>query len=125
MPNTKCPACAGEVPGTVLRSGTFPCPICKQPLRVKDRNPLLIIPLMACGFWLTFIAGEQLGLKDNGLFMVTLFIGPAGGIVVAALLGLLWGWLFPVPLERDPGPAFDDGGILHIESPPRPRKGPE
>jgi len=125
MPNTKCPVCAGEVPGTALRSGTFPCPNCKEPLRLRDWSPLLIIPLQACGFGLTFVVAERLGLEGNGLFMVTLFLGSVGGLVVAGVLGLLWGWLLPMPLERDPGRAFDDGGILHIESPPRLRKGPE
>ncbi len=121
MPNTKCPVCAGEVPGTLLRTKTFPCPICKEPLQVRDWGPLVIILSAAGGYWLTSVVAERLGLTGNGLFMTTLFLGPFVGIVV---VGLLRGWLFPVPLERAPGPGFDDGGVLHIDSPPRPRKGP-
>jgi hypothetical protein len=125
MPNTKCPVCAGEVPGTALRSGTFPCPICNEPLRVRDWSPLLIIPSAGCGYWLTFVIGERLGLKGDWLLSATFFLGSVGGLVVAGVLGLVWGWLFPVPLEAAPVPPSEDGGILHIESPPTRRKGPE
>ena len=121
----KCPVCQGEVARTLLRSNTFPCPTCKQPLRVKEWSPLLIIPLAACGYSLTFIIAERMGLKGNGLFLVTLFVGSPASIAVAAVLGGLLGWVLRVPpsLERDPGPGFNDGGILHIEPPPGPRKG--
>lgn len=125
MPITKCPACGGEVSGRLLRSGTFPCPNCNEPLRVREFNILLTIPVAACGYSLTFLIAQQMGLTGNGLFMVTLFLGCPASFLVSGVLGLLYGWLFPMPLERDPGPGFDDGGILHIESPPTLRKPPQ
>lgn len=124
MRETKCPVCGGGVPGAVLRSKTFPCPICKEPLRVRDWSPLLTVALAACGYGLTFVIAERLGLKGNGLLMATLFLGTAGGLVAAGVLGLLWGCLFPVPLETAPGPGSHDGGILHIDSAPGPRNRP-
>ncbi len=124
MRGMKCPVCGGEVPRTVLRSKTFPCPICKEPLLVRDWSPLLTVAVTACGYWLTFVIAERLGPKGNGLFVATLFLGTAGGLVAASVLGLLWGWLFPVPLERAPGPGSHDGGILHIDSAPGPRNRP-
>ncbi len=79
----KCPICAGDVPCKLLRSKTFECPACKESLRVKDFSPLLTIvltiTLMVCGYWLTFVIGEQLGLEGNGLFTVTLFLRPSWG----------------------------------------------
>jgi hypothetical protein len=127
MPEMKCPVCAGEVPRALLRSKTFPCPTCKKPLRVRDWNPLLAIPLLACGYSLTFVIAERMGLKGYGLLIVTIFLGCAASFAVGGVLGLLLAWVFCLPprLEMDPGPGFDDGGILHIESPPRPRKGPQ
>ena len=122
-----CPVCAGEVPRMLLRSKTFSCPTCKEPLRARDGSRLLSIPLAACGYSLTYVVAERMGLKGIGLLIVTLFLGLAATYAVAGVLGLLLGWAFCVPprLEIDPGPGFNDGGILHIESPPRLRKGPE
>jgi hypothetical protein len=126
MREMKCPVCAGEVPRTLLRSKTFPCPVCKEPLRVREASPLLGFPLAACCYWLSFVIAERMGLKGYGLLIVTIFLGCAATFLVAAVLGGLSGWAFRLPLrlERDPGPGFDDGGVLHIESPPRPRIGP-
>jgi hypothetical protein len=126
MLKMKCPVCAGEVPRTLLRSKNFRCPICKEPLRVREFSPLLGIPLAACSYSLTFVIAQQMGLRGYGLLIVTIFIGCGASFLVAAVMGGLLGWVFclPVPLQRDPGPGFDDGGILHIESPPRPPKSP-
>jgi hypothetical protein len=127
MREMKCPACASEVPRTLLRSKTFPCPVCKEALRLRDWSPLMGIPLAARGYWLTFVIAERMGLKGYGLLVVTIFLGCAAGIAFGGVLGVLLSWVFRVPprLERDPGTHLDDGGVLHIESPPKLRKGPE
>ena len=123
MPTTKCPVCAGEVPGTALRSGTFPCPICNEPLRVREFSVLLGILAWLCGCCVTFLVGQRMGLKGYGLLTFTFFLSiPASLLVVGVIAGFL-GLLLPAPLERAPAPPFDDGGILHIESPPKLRKG--
>jgi hypothetical protein len=115
------------MPTELLRSKTFPCPNCKVPLREREFSLLLAIPVSACGYSLTFLIAERMGLKGAGLFMVTVFIGCPASFLVAGVLGLLLGWVFCLPprLERDPGPHFNDGGVLHIDSPPKLRKGPE
>jgi hypothetical protein len=68
-----------------------------------------------------------MGLKGWGLLFATIFLGPVAGLLVTGLIILVLAWVFglPPPLERDPGPGLDDGRILHIESPPGPRKGPQ
>jgi hypothetical protein len=68
-----------------------------------------------------------MGLKGWGLLFATIFLGSVAGLLVTGLIILILAWVFglPPPLERDPGPDLHDGGILHIESAPRPRKGPE
>jgi hypothetical protein len=76
--------------------------------------------MLACGYSLAFLVAYLMGLRSNGLLVVTVFLGPPAGFVVAAVMGLLQGYVF-LTLERDPG--FDDGGILHIV-PPGPWKGP-
>ena len=122
MREMKCPVCSGEVPRTRLRSETFPCPTCKERLRMRDFNPLLTIPVVACGYSLTFVIAYLMGLKGNGLFLVTIFLGCPASFLVAGVLGLLLSWVFCVPprLERDPGA---DG--LYILLPPGPWKGPK
>ena len=123
----KCPVCGSEVPGTVLRSGTFPCPTCKEPIRIRDSSPLLVIPYAACGYSLTFLAAQKIGLKGYGLLIATIFLGCAATFLLGFVVVGLLGWVFRLPprLERDPGPGSDDGGILHINSPPRLRKPPD
>ena len=127
MREMKCPVCAGEVPRTLLRSKTFPCPTCKEALRPTEWSPLWGYPLLACGWTLTYVGAERMGLKGYGLLYVTIFVGFAASFLVPAVIALLLAWVFcvPPPLETDPGPGFDDGGVLHIDSPPRPRKGPQ
>ena len=127
MIRMKCPVCAGEVPGTLLRSESFLCPVCKEPLRVREFSVLWAIPLVAGGFWLTFLIAERLGLKGSELHLVTLLVGFPATWLLVCVVGVLWGWVFclPLPLERDPGPERDDGGILHINSPPKLQKPPQ
>ena len=127
MREMKCPVCAGEVPRTLLSSKGFACPTCKEPLRVRDPSPLWAIPLGAAGYSLTFVIAQRMGLKGGGLFTVTLLLGCAASFLLACAVGGLMGWVFqlPPPLERDPGDDFDGGRVLHIESPPRPRQGPQ
>jgi len=127
MREMKCPVCAGEVPRTALRSKTFPCPTCKESLRSKEWSPLWGFPWAACVWGLTFVAGERMGLKGWGLLFATIFIGSVAGLLVTGLIILTLAWVFGLPpsLERDPGPGFDDGGILHIGSSPRPPNGPQ
>ena len=127
MRKMKCPVCAGEVPRTLLRSKTFPCPACKEPLRVRDFSLLLAIPLAAGGYSLVFVIAQRMGLRGYALLIVTIFLGCAASFLVASVVGGFLGWILclPPPLERDPGPGFADGGVLHIDSPPRPRKGPQ
>jgi len=124
MRTMKCPVCAGEVPRTLLRAKTFPCPGCKNPLRVGDPSPLLIYPLAVVGYSLTFVVAQRMGLKGYGLLGVTIVVGCAVIFLLACALGAVMGWLFCLPprLERDPGPGFDNGRILRIASPPRSRK---
>ncbi len=126
MREMKCPVCGGEVPRTALRSKIFPCPTCKESLRSKEWSPLWVLPLAACGYLLTFLTAEWMGLKGNALFMVTVLLGPFAAIPAASVLGLSLAWVFGIPprLKRDPGPRAYDGGILHIDSAPGPRKGP-
>ena len=127
----ECPICGGDVPRKLLRSKTFECPTCKVSLRVKDLSQLLtivlIIVLLVCGYWLSFVIGEQLGLEGNGLFTATLFLGPIGGVLVSVILGVFIGGVVGVApqLEDDPGPTVEDGRILHIDSPPPPRNPPQ
>jgi hypothetical protein len=122
MRKIKCPVCAHEVPRAFIRRGTFPCPTCKEPLRIPRASRLLAVPLAACGYSLVFLTAYLLGLKGNALLIVTVFVGCAATFVVAAVMGLLQGYLFP-RLERDPG--FDDGEILHIVPPPGRSKSPQ
>jgi hypothetical protein len=123
----RCPVCAGEVPWTVVRSKPFQCPICNEPLRVRQASPLLAISFGACGYSLTFLIAYLMGLKGNGLFLVTFFLGSPASFLVAGVVGGVIGWLLrlPPPLERDPSADLYDGRILHIESPTRPRKDPQ
>ena len=127
MRKMKCPVCASEVPGTALRSGTFPCPTCQQRLHVREPSTLLTIPFAGCGYFLTYLTGHLMGLKGNALFLVTFFVGIPATFVVGAVTGALSVWVFchPLPLERDPDPGSEDGRILHIESPPTPPEGPQ
>ena len=126
MREMKCPVCGGEVPRTVLRSKTFPCPTCKEQLRHRDWSPLLTTLLGVCGYSLTFVIAERMGLRGNGLLVATIFLGPLAGFLVGAVLVLPQAWVFCIPprLQRDPGPRSSDGGVLHIESPPGPRDRP-
>ena len=112
-----CPVCGSEVPRMLLHSKTFPCPTCKEWLRVKGLSPLLIIPLVACGYWLAFVTAERVGLKGNELLIVTLLSGPFVTIPLGSVLGVLLAWVFRIPprLLRGPGPRSSDGGILHID----------
>ena len=125
MREMKCPVCGGEVPRALLRSQPFVCPTCKEPLRSREFSPLLGFPIGAVFFSLAFVIAERMGMKGWGLIFATLFLGPAAGFVVSAVIVLALAWVFglPPPLERDPGPVLNDGGVLHIESAPRPRKG--
>ena len=68
-----------------------------------------------------------MGLKGNTLFLVTVFAGCPASFLVAGVMGGLLGWVFslPLPLERDPGAGFADGGVLHIDSPPRRHNNPQ
>ena len=126
MREMKCPVCGGKVPRTVLRSKTFPCPTCKEQLRHRDWSLLQIMLLGVCGYWLTFVVAERIGLKGNGLLATTILLGPLASFLVGAVLVLLLAWVFCIPprLERDPASRSHDGGILHINSPPGPRNGP-
>lgn len=94
---------------------------------MREFSPLLGFLWAACAWGLTFVVAERLGLKGWALLFATVFLGSVAGLLVTGVIVLLIAWVFrlPPPLERDPGPGFDDGGILHIDSPPRPRKGPE
>jgi hypothetical protein len=67
-----------------------------------------------------------MGLKGWGLVFATIFVGSVAGLLVTGLIILTLAWVFGLPprLERNPGPAFNDGEILHIGSPPEPRNGP-
>ena len=114
------------MPRTLLRSKTFSCPTCEEGLRVRQLSRLWGLPLVACGYTLTFVVAEKMGLKGNGLLMVTVFLGPVVGILVGVVLGLVSAWVFriPPPLERDPGLGFEYSGVLHIDSQRRSRKGP-
>ena len=113
------------MPRGLLRSNNFSCPTCKVRLRLKEWSPLLGVPWAACAWGLTFLIAERMGLNGWGLLLATIFLGSVAGLLVTAAIVLLLAWVFriPPPLERDPGPALYDGGILHIESPPGPRKG--
>ena len=124
-PNGKCPFCAGDVPWTLLNSGTFACPTCNGPLHVAEASP---VPAIVIGFgsWpLGFIIAGRMGLKGNSLLFVGFFGGFVASALVVALLGSILGSLVPPRLEPDPGPSFSDGGVLHIDSPPNPQKPPE
>ena len=129
MREMKCPVCAAEVPRALLRSKVFPCPNCKVALRGKDFNPLLAIPVMACGYSLAFVLAERTGLKGWGLGLATIFLGSAACFLIAVVAILFPAWVIglPLPLEMaiDPGPTLDDGRILGIESPPTRPRGPE
>ena len=127
MRQMRCPICAGQVPRTLLHCKTLACPTCKVRLRARDFSPLLAIPLAACGYSLTFVIAQRMGLKGYGLLIVTILLGCAASFLLAGMLGGLLGWVFCLPprLERDPGPGFADGGILHIPSAPRPRRYPK
>jgi len=59
-----------------------------------------------------------MGLKENWLFIVTVFLGLPAGFLVAGMVGLFLGWVIrlPPPLERDPGEG--DITILHLKNPP-------
>jgi hypothetical protein len=93
---------------------------------VREPSALLTIPFAACGYLLTYLIAHHVGLKGSALFLVTAFIGLPATFVAAVVTGALSGWVFrqPLPLERDPGPSFDDGRVLRIESPPRPPEDP-
>jgi hypothetical protein len=92
---------------------------------MRDPSRLLIIPIAVCGYSLTFVIAQQTGLKGNALLMVTVFLGLPASFLVAAVVGALLATLFPMPLEIDPGLGLNDGCILHIDSPPKLRKGQE
>jgi hypothetical protein len=111
----------------LLRSKTFPCPTCKEALRPTEWNPLWGFPLLACGWTLTYVGAERMGLEGWGLLFATILLGFAAAFLIPAVIALLLAWVFNVPpsLERDPGPALDDGGVLHIDSPPGPQKPPQ
>ena len=125
MPITKCPVCKGEVPSTLLRSETFPCPTCKEPLRVRDFSMLLTFPALALGWLLTYRLAHPMGLKGYALFFVTFIGGYPMGMLAVGVIGGILARIVPVPLDRDLGDDFADGGVLHIDSPPKPPKGPE
>ena len=124
-PNSKCPFCAGDVPWTVLSSSKVPrCPTCNAPLRVRF-SLLLLLPLAACGYWLTYAIAGRMGLTGFGLFIMTFLLGYLAGIFLIVSVGAIWGRFFPLPLEPDPGSVVDDGRILHLDAPPRDREHPE
>ena len=88
MREMKCPVCAGRVPRAVIRSGPFPCPVCKELLRIRELSPLLIIPVcLGCGWLLAFLITSRIGLTANGLFFVTFFLGFPVSMFVAGVIG--------------------------------------
>jgi hypothetical protein len=119
-PNSKCPFCMGEVPWELLRSKSFPCPTCEAPLRVKGPSTPFMALLLACGYWLTYVTAERMGLEGNVLFMFTLLLGGAGGLVLGMVVGSIHGRLLGFGLEPDPI-IIEGGGILNLDSKPKDR----
>ena len=133
MREMRCPVCAGAVPRWVRTRKTFPCPNCKEPIRVRDFSKLWGIPLSVCGLSLTFLAAYLMGLRGNTLLLVTVLLATPAAFLLSASIGLLAAMLslfygvdlLPWELERDRGLGFYYSRILHINSPPTPPKSPE
>jgi hypothetical protein len=118
----KCPVCAREVPRAFIRRGTFPCPTCKESLRLPRFSKPLGVAIMACTVSLAILILYLMGLKASAILIVTIILFPPLGAASGLVAGALQAYLFP-SLERDSG--FDDGGILHIVPPPGRSKGPQ
>jgi hypothetical protein len=118
MRKVECPACKGEVPRWEIGCGTFPCPLCQEPLRMPRPSRLWAVPLFVFGLPLGYFLSHLLGLQDdNHVLLGTIFLGIPAGFVVGSLIGFVRGILF-LRLERNPN--WDDGDILHIT----PQRGP-
>jgi hypothetical protein len=111
MRKPECPVCRREVSKVYIRRGTFPCPYCGEPLRIPRPSRLIGVPIAACGWSLAVLISYLLGLQGNTLLMASVALGVPASFAVAAVMGAVRGYLFPV-LERDPGE--DSAGILHI-----------
>ena len=117
MGKVTCPVCKREVPRWFLRRGTFPCPWCKDPLRFPRMSRLQAAPIGLSGAFLAFLMLRKIGLAGNALLFATIIALAPAGLAAGAVVGAVWGWFFPITLERDLG---DDGDILHVV----PRGGP-
>jgi len=122
---SKCPFCAGKVPWARLDSKTFLCPTCNAPLRVAESNGLLGYLFLAAGWPVAFIVAGRMGLKGNTLLFGGFIGGFVVGVLLTTLVGSIAGSLIRPRLEPDPGPGLSDGGVLHIESPPKFQKPPD
>ncbi len=79
-----------------------------------------MVPFVICGYGLTFLIAERMGLEGGALFLTTAFVGPLMAVGVGGVLGLLRGSLFRFAwqVEVASRPATDDGKLLHIDSAP-------
>jgi hypothetical protein len=120
MRKIKCPVCGGEVPKVYVRRGTFPCPTCRQPLRIARASRVVAVPIVVGGWSLALLIPHLMGMQGNTFLLAAILLLAPAGFGVAALMGAVRGYLF-LKLERDPG--VEDGEILHITPRPDARGG--
>jgi hypothetical protein len=113
-----CPACGHQVRPSDLPRGSFPCPWCKEKLRLPGTSRVELSIIAGATLIVSFDVLSRLGPRPFTLFLLVV-----GAPILQVGFRLTWAifriLFFPQKLRRDAGWG-DEGTILHITSPPEP-----
>jgi len=116
----RCPACGWQMRAGDVQRGGFLCPSCKIGLRLPEMSEYEKATAVLGGVLLAFLVPYLLGARGFWALYVCVILLC---FPMAAVLGLVRGWVFPRALKKDSpavlGPRA--GNILHIDDGPDPQ----
>ena len=117
-----CPVCGWQMRKGELRRGSFSCPGCKEKLHWAEPCRLEVSATVVAIAVVPFLVPYLLGARGVNVLLYGLVLLLPLGSAVAVAMGVLRALLFPRKLQRHVAGWPDEGTILHITSPPDPRK---
>ena len=117
-----CPVCGWQMRKGELRRGSFSCPGCKEKLHWAEPCRLEVSATVVAIAVVPFLVPYLLGARGGNVLLYGLVLLLPLGSAVAVAMGVLRALLFPRKLQRHAAGWPDEGTILHITSPPDPRK---
>jgi hypothetical protein len=115
-----CPVCGWQMRTGDVQPGRFRCPGCNAGLHVPEASgyeqAIVVLGSGMLGFLVPYLMGAR-GFWTLYLCVILLYIP------MAAVLGLVRGFLFPRALKRDSPnvPGLRVGNVLHIDDRPDPQ----